>query len=80
MMPQSSVRESTWAERSTWGECPVCAAPNGQPCDPDQGIPLGRNINGDVPRGGVHLARLQRAPSYVELVPARQPKEQTDGR
>ena len=64
------IRESTYEERATWGECPACHAKHGEPCNPDVGIPLGVNINGMPPREGAHLGRLQRAPMRVQLVAA----------
>lgn len=64
------IRDATYEERSTWGECPVCKAPHGQRCDPNVGFSLGVNINGERPSEGAHLGRLQRAPARVQLVAA----------
>ncbi len=63
-------RELTYAERATWGECPVCHAPHGEWCNGEVGIPLGRTLSGNLPSDGVHLGRLQRAPARVKVVPA----------
>lgn len=63
-------RIATFAERSTWGECPACKAAHGTPCNPDVGFALGENINGERTREGAHLARLHLAPMYVQLVAA----------
>jgi hypothetical protein len=63
-------RLATYAERATWGTCPACKAEPGQPCNSDVGIALGANIDGQRPSEGVHLGRIQRAPTYVQLVEA----------
>lgn len=63
-------REATFEERATWGECPACHAKHGEWCNPDVGFPLGMNIHGKCAENGVHLGRLQRAPSRVRLVAA----------
>lgn len=55
------VREATYEERATWGECPVCHAPDGQWCSPEG-------------TQRVHLGRLMNAPLYVRLVPALKPE------
>jgi len=60
-------RETTYAERATWGECPVCNAKHGVPCDGNIGIALGRNVNGEPAPEGAHLGRLQRAPLRVRV-------------
>lgn len=67
-----SIRETTFEERATWGECPVCNAPDGQWCSSAIGIQLGQSVSGNRLKDGdgVHLARLQRAPMRVQLVPA----------
>jgi len=66
------ARETTFEERATWGECPVCKAPHGDWCRAEIGVQLGRRVDGrHMETGeGVHLARLQRAPMRVRLVPA----------
>ena len=64
-------RKLTVDERFVWGDCPVCDAKDGEPCNGHVGIPLGRNINGDVPASGAHLGRLQNAPFEVAEVPVR---------
>lgn len=63
------IKELTQEERFTWGECPVCSVKHGERCNGDVGIALGRNIHGEIPEGGVHLGRLERAPFRVELRP-----------
>jgi hypothetical protein len=64
------TQDLTYAERSTWGVCPVCDAIHGEPCDGRIGVPLGVNVNGQRPTEGAHLGRLQNAPVrkriYVE--------------
>lgn len=69
MPAEPVIRETTWAERSTWGECPTCHAKHGKSCSPSVGIPLGRTVDGMPPREGVHLARLRDAPMRIELRP-----------
>lgn len=66
----SKRRLATYEERSVWGTCPACKAEAGQPCNPDVGLSIGVNVNGQRPAGGVHLGRLQRAPMFVQLVEA----------
>lgn len=63
-------REATYEERATWGECPVCHRPHGEPCDPDVGLHLGVTASGRPAEGGAHLARIQAAPRRVALVAA----------
>jgi hypothetical protein len=65
-------RDLTYEERATWGPCPICHAPHGQPCNPEVGLALGRNAHGEIPAGGAHLGRLQRAPDRVRLVPVQE--------
>lgn len=60
-------REATYAERATWGDCPACKAKHGEWCNQNVGIPLGTNINGEPPKEGAHLGRLQRAPLRVRV-------------
>jgi hypothetical protein len=66
------IRELTYEERMVWGECPVCKAPDGQPCYAEVGLHLG--VKGDGSRlktgEGVHMARLRNAPEKVKTVPA----------
>ena len=64
--------ELTFEERSVWGECPVCRAPDGEPCYPEIGIHLGAKADGSsLQRGeGAHLARLNAAPHVTRVVPA----------
>lgn len=63
------VRELTYEERATWGECPVCHVSHGQRCDGNVGIALGRTVNGGLPTDGVHMGRLRQAPMKVREVP-----------
>lgn len=65
----TSVRELTYEERATWGECPVCGAPHGEFCNPDIGFPVGRGLDGFPIPGGTHIGRLRRAPRRVKEVP-----------
>lgn len=69
-MSAGPERELTYHERAVWGTCSVCGAPHGKACNPDVGIPLGRNVLGESPREGAHLARLNNAPLRVREVPA----------
>jgi hypothetical protein len=61
-------RELTYDERATYGECPVCHAADGQPCDSGIGLHLGVTVSGLPPKEGAHLGRLQRAPFRVREV------------
>lgn len=61
-------RELTFEERSKWGRCPVCGAPDGEPCHPEIGFPLGMTVNGIRPTDGAHLGRLRDAPMRVREV------------
>ncbi len=63
------LRDTTPEERMTWGECPVCHAKHGEACNGAVGIPFGRNVHGQVPTEGVHVARIQNAPRRVRMVP-----------
>jgi hypothetical protein len=64
-------RELTTAERMVYGECPVCHAPDGEPCFAEVGLQLGRKANGmPMQTGeGAHLGRLQAAPKRIREVP-----------
>lgn len=59
-------------ERLTWGECPVCKAPDGEFCRAAVGLQLGVRVDGKRMEDGdgVHLARIQNAPVRVREVPA----------
>lgn len=70
LMAAGPVRELSNEDRARWGECPVCRVPHGEWCDGRVGLALGRNVNGEYPAGGVHLARLSAAPDRVMEVPA----------
>lgn len=65
-------RELSFAERATWGKCPVCEATDGQWCHAEVGLQLGRKVTGQLLQTGegVHLARLSLAPLRVREVPA----------
>lgn len=65
-------RDLSFDERSRWGECPVCKAPDGEHCRADVGVQLGHKPDGSRMRDGegTHLARLQAAPHRVREVPA----------
>lgn len=63
------IRELSQDEILKYGECPVCKAAHGEACNPDVGIPFGRNAEGQPPRVGAHLGRLMRAPTRVKEVP-----------
>lgn len=65
-------RELSFDERARWGECPVCKAPDTEPCRAEVGIQLGTKLDGSQLKTGegAHLARLQRAPYRVREVPA----------
>lgn len=62
-------RELTYEERATYGVCPVCKAADGEWCDGNIGIPLGRTVSGGLPANGVHLGRISMAPTRVREVP-----------
>jgi hypothetical protein len=65
------VRELTIEERMVWGVCPVCDAPDGEPCNSNLGLRLGSISRRAMERGvGVHNGRLMRAPRRVREVPA----------
>lgn len=65
-------RDTTQAERFTWGDCPVCKAADGEHCHADVGLQLGQKVDGSRMKDGegVHVARLQAAPKRVRLVAA----------
>ena len=69
-MPEA--RETTYEERATWGICPVCGAGDGEWCHAEIGAQLGVLLDGRRMQTGegAHLARLQKAPMRVQLVPA----------
>lgn len=68
-MSETIERVLSYAERARYGRCPVYDRPHGEACDANRGIPLGRNVYGETPPGGVHLARLQNAPRAIREVP-----------
>lgn len=63
----------TFAERATWGACPICAAASGEPCRVEphasQGDPHGvqhRHPTAHVETpGAAHYARLMSAPLFA---------------
>jgi hypothetical protein len=57
----TTIRDLTFEERSVFGECPVCKAKDGEPCDSRKGINL---ADGNE---GAHLGRLIRAPRRVAI-------------
>jgi hypothetical protein len=64
-------RNLSWEERIRYGTCPVCEAPDGEPCRADVGLQLGVRVDGRRMRDGegVHLARIQKSPLRVKEVP-----------
>jgi len=70
MFEHTLERDLTNAERFTWGKCPACEAPHGEPCRAAVGLQLGVRVDGRRMRDGegAHLGRLQRAPRRVRLV------------
>lgn len=63
------IRELSIGERMKWGDCPVCEAKHGQPCDPNVGIHFGKTASGRPIEEGVHSGRLMQAPIRVREVP-----------
>lgn len=55
-------RRLSWEERRTWGECPVCRAPHGEPCSSDL-------VEGAKSPAGAHIARLAVAPEFLADAP-----------
>ena len=70
-MTDGPIRELSYEDRATWGECPVCSAPHGEWCHSEIGLQLGVKVGGGrLQTGeGAHLARLQNAPRKVREVP-----------
>lgn len=68
---RSLGREASYDERATWGTCPVCKAEDGEWCHAEIGAQLGARADGQRMQTGegAHLARLQRAPRRVKMVP-----------
>lgn len=64
------IKELTFDERSTWGECPVCHAKDGEKCNPDVGFFAALTLAGTPPSPGSHLGRLQNAPRRVRITAA----------
>lgn len=62
------IKELTFEERATWGECPICHAKDGEKCNPDEGFFATLSV-AKVPLGGAHLGRLQKAPFKVRISP-----------
>jgi hypothetical protein len=65
------LRYLTQDERFTWGECPVCHAPDRVDCYAEIGVvPLDADGSRMITTGeGVHLGWLERAPFRVREVP-----------
>ena len=63
------TRKLTTNERFVWGDCPVCDATDGEPCNGHVGFSLGKTVNGTNPARGAHLGRLQNAPFEVREIP-----------
>ncbi len=63
MVVSERSKDMTYAERATWGKCPVCSVGHGEWCNGDVGISLGQNVRGEFPEKGVHIVRLQNAPT-----------------
>ena len=65
-------RETTFEERATWGKCQVCGADHGEWCHAEIGAQLGVRADGQRAKTGegAHLARLQKAPMRIRMVPA----------
>jgi hypothetical protein len=63
-------RELTVKERFRWGDCPVCKAPDGEPCRADVGLQVGTKIDGSRMEDGegAHMGRLIKAPLWVREV------------
>ena len=62
------MHETTYEQRATWGECPVCHAQHGEPCDGNIGFALGTTASGERPIDGAHLGRLQNAPKFLTMI------------
>lgn len=65
-------RELSLQERFVWGECPICHAPDGEPCSADVGLQFGVRVDGQRMKDGdgAHMGRLQLAPFRVREVRA----------
>jgi len=70
VIPLTGEKELTFDERARWGECPICKAQPGEYCFATVGLQLGTRADGNRMQDGdgVHMARLQKAPSKVKLV------------
>jgi hypothetical protein len=66
-------RDLSFDERSKWGDCPTCKAPDGTYCYAAVGVQLGRRADGRAMQDGegAHLSRLQNAPTRVREVPVK---------
>ncbi len=61
----SQQRFATFAERCTWGTCPVCGATHGKACDATIEGPIWFGVR---PNAGAHQPRLSKAPVMVRSV------------
>lgn len=63
------IKQLTFDDRAKWGECPTCGAEDGQYCNADAGIQLGKKVNGERMKTGegAHLSRLNNAPHKVKV-------------
>lgn len=70
-MNGAPARDTTYEERATWGECPVCHAAHGEWCHAEIGLQLGVKVGGGRMQTGegAHLGRLRNAPMRVRLTP-----------
>ncbi len=61
------IKTLTIDERAIWGDCPVCGAKHGEPCDPTQGVSLG--VSAEFAETGpcAHAARLLNAPQRAAI-------------
>ncbi len=58
-------RELSFEERATWGRCPVCSAPHGEPCDAKVGRMATNVEHNKLLVTGAHYGRLANAPYVV---------------
>lgn len=56
----TTPRTPTYAERCTWGTCPVCGATHGERCEATEGEWFGWTAS-----TGAHKRRLELAPTLV---------------
>ena len=63
------IHKLSFEERAVWGDCPVCAAKDGEKCNPNAGLLATLIVAGETIYPGAHPARLDRAPKTVRIVP-----------